>query len=192
MWIFLSLISLVMLYFQIQTRSQEYYFLQLLVILIFIPKTKIARPIADKHLNLTIGLIPLLVIAAAMFFPLVSGQEVAIKPIWGHMDKSPPGELWSKGFLELSVGANFILQKENELALQITRLDYQNNKPVRITLAINTKNFLTRVYQVRKIDILLPRSALQKYFYAGANQLEIQLSEPEEFSLKISPISRDQ
>lgn len=192
MWLFMSLICIVMLYFQTHTRSQEYYFLQLLIILIFIPHAQLSRPVPAKHLFLLTGLIPLLILSAAMFFPLVSDNNVYIKPIWGHMDKSPPGELWSQGFIELSIGANFLLQKDTALDLQITRLDYRKNTPVQVDIAINTKKFPKRVYQTRKIDITLPWSALKEYCYAGANQLEIQLSEPEAFSLKILPVSRQQ
>lgn len=67
----------------------------------------------------------------------------------------------------------------------IRRIHYRENEPVRITIRINEKDYIDELFQTRRISIPFDRITQKKYFYIGANSIEVALDEPKAFYLKI-------
>lgn len=190
LWIFLSFVTLFMIYFQTHTRAQEYYFLPLLVIIFFSPLKNLELGISKKRFVIMSFLIPVFAVVISVGYPSISGKEVIVNPIRGHQNRdiTPAGYLTSMGYMEISLGGNFRYKDNKKLEILIRRHKYIEDKPVEIHISVNEKPCFSRIYNSRKIHIVLDEASLKKYFYVGANDMEIELLEHEVFSAKLDII----
>jgi hypothetical protein len=189
LWLFLSLITLVMIFIQIFTRAQEYYFFPLLVIIIFSPISHLYVTPPRKQLIYSTLTIFVFVICTAIGYPFVSGKELIINPMRGHQVMSPFGYNTYKGYLEVSIGGNFLWPGSDKLALLIKRPDYRETGPGHIKISINDKLYFSGNFHSQKIKLMIDRVSLRKYFYIGANDLEIDLLRAENFSVRIQKVN---
>ena len=189
-WLFLSVVTLITTYFQNHTRAQEYYFFPLLVIILFSPLNSLEIAIPRRRFMVMNFLVPLLVVSISIGYPFISGKKLILNPIRGHHRTSmtPPGYLTSMGYLELSIGGNFKWKNNKGLELLIRRHNYREGKPVKVNIMINSKPYFTGICHSRKITLRLDEAALQKHFYVGANNMEIELLDHEAFSVKLREI----
>ena len=135
-------------------------------------------------------LIPLFVVLISIGYPFISGKELVLNPVRGHhsMSMTPSGYLTSMGYLEISVGGNFRGKNNKGLELLIRRHDYREDKPVKVKILINGKPYFSGIFHSRKITFMLNEASLKKYFYVGANDMEIELLEHEIFSIILHEI----
>jgi len=184
LWLFLSATLLLMTSIQSQTRAQEYYFLPLLVIVLFIPLETLNALKPKLPFPAVSAVILLWVLVLALTFPLRSANAHKINPIRGHRILPDQGITY-RGFAEIGVGMNIFERKDGELTLVISRLDYIADQPSRINIRINEKLCFSEYFTARKIEVTLEKDKLSAYFYVGGNDLEIELLPHEPFSLKI-------
>lgn len=182
-WVFISLSTLVFLYFQPFTRCQEYYFLPLIVILMFAP----LEVLETKHRpgnRRVIGVLTVLsLVFIFLYFPHLSGTTLHVHPIRGGKAVGSTGEIQSSGNLNLSLGGN--LRSIRHLTFSLRRLNVPDNDPVRVTIVINEQPFLNKVFRTRKINIPVDENNRKKLFYRGGNSIKISLEKPEAFRLRI-------
>ena len=161
LWLFLSATLLLMTSIQSQTRAQEYYFLPLLVIVLFIPletlnalKPKLPFPAVSAGILLC-------VLVLALTYPRPSVNALVISPIRGHR-MVPSQGLTYRGFAEIGVGMNIFERKDGELTLVISRLDYSTDQPSRINIRMNEKLCISEYFTARKIELTLEKDKLNK------------------------------
>jgi hypothetical protein len=187
LWLFLLLAVMIFLFSLRQARPEEYYFLPLVVILSITPYGRTL--IAEKRLG--IGKISLIVSVCTLIvlivFPLFSDPTYRISPIRKDIAQTTFGYESDNGYMELSVGGNFIFGKSQGLQLSIRRRDFEINKEVRLRIYINEKECFSRIFTARKILVDLDMVTLKKFCYTGSNYLEVELDTSEAFSLKILP-----
>ncbi len=182
-WMFLFLVTTVFCYVQSHTRPEEYYYLPLIIFLLFAPVKDFKGRFGRKNM-IFLGLpIALCLCVFLLFFPYLLGKELIINPVRGHTGGYSPEGIHSNGFLEVSVAKNFTSKKS--MTFLIRRIHYRENEPVRITIRINEKDYIDELFQTRRISIPFDRITQKKYFYIGANSIEVALDEPKAFYLKI-------
>ena len=183
LWVFMFLSALVFLYLQPFTRSQEYYFLPLVIILMFAP----LEVLETKHRPGNRRVIGILTVFSLVFiflyFPYLSGTSLHVHPKKGGNTVESTGEIQSSGYLDLSLGGN--LRSIRHLTFSLRRLNVPNNDPVRVRIVINEQPFLDDVFRARRIDIPVDETSRKKFFYRGGNSVEISLEKPEAFRLRI-------
>jgi len=184
LWLFLSGILLLMTSIQSQTRAQEYYFLPLLVIVLFIPLETLTAPKLKLHFRAVFAGSLICVLALALTYPLRSVNAFEINPIRGHRMVLSQG-LTYRGFAEVGLGMNIFDRKDLDLSFLITRLDHSVEKPSRLTIRINDKLCVSECFTAQKIQLHLEKDKLDAYLNVGGNDLEIELLPHEPFSLKI-------
>jgi hypothetical protein len=190
LWLFLSVVTLIMIYFQSHTRAQEYYFFPLLVMILFSPLRSLEIVIPRRRFMFMNFLIPLFAVLISISYPFISGKELVINPVRGHHSTSmtPSGYLTSMGYLEISVGGNFRSKNNKGLELLIRRHNYREDKPVTVKILINGKPYFSGIFHSQKITFMLDEASLKKYFYVGANDMEIELLDHETFSVRLHEI----
>jgi hypothetical protein len=190
LWIFLSFVTFFMTYFQNHTRAQEYYFLPLLVIIIFSPMKSLEPGISGRRFLEMSILILVFAVFISIGYPSISGKELIINPIRGYqnMHITSAGHLSSKGYIEISLGGNFGYKDNKGLKILIRRSNYKEDKPVEVKILVNEKPCFSGIFHSRKIHIVLDETSLKKHFYVGANDMEIELIEPEVFSVELDVI----
>lgn len=185
LWLFLSLILVSFLYFLSTYRPEEHYFLSFIVILGLFPLGKSRNTFFKKGISVTSVLISTFVFFIMLLYPYVSGRKYIINPLRGKISISQSGYIATNGHLEFSVGGNIKFRKDKELTLLLRRIEYEEDKPVRVKLNINEKIFFNKIFNKRRIKILIDANNLNKYFIIGSNFFEITLDKPEPFSLKL-------
>jgi|GEM_PF-3960977 len=185
LWIFLTSALLIMTFFQTQTRAQEYYFFPLILFIAFSPLEKHGTVPPLKQPVLRSVLILVLVVVLFIAYPGFSGRRMIINPIRGHEGVAESGEATWNGYLEFSLGGEFLPFRQKGIELLIKRLDFKADDPARLKISVNDKLFFQKEFDARKIRIVIDRESLNEYFYTGANNIEIDLLRHELFSFKI-------
>ena len=187
LWFFLFLIGLSVTYLQARTRPQEYYFLPLVVFVSLSPAKYLENIIPKTRTIYPSVILSFVVLFILIFQPFLSGREYIINPIRGNVSVSKSGYITSNGYVEVSIGGNFRFKRNKKIVLLLRRINYEKDKPVSIKIDINQKNLVNKVYNKRVLEIVIEDTFIDKYFYIGSNDLEVMLTEPEAFSLKIFP-----
>lgn len=188
--LFLALTILAFLYCMRQARPEEYYFLPLVVILSILPYETIVHTKNRQG----IGKLPLLVSLGSILilwvFPYLSSSAYSISPIRQDVVRTDLGFESSHGYLEISLGRNFILGNNQGLQLSLRRMDFEINRGVLLRIHINEKECFSRIFTSRKILVDLDMNTLKKFCYTGSNYLEVELDPSEAFFLKILPLDQ--
>ena len=185
MGLFLALTVLAFLYCMRQARPEEYYFLPLVIILSILPYETILSTKSRRG----IGKLPLLVSLGAflvlLVFPYLSSSPYSISPIRQDVALTDLGFESSNGYLEISLGGNFILGNNQGLQLSLRRKDFEINREAHLRVRINEKECFSRIFTSRKILLDLDMNTLKKFCCTGSNYLEVEINPSEAFSLKI-------
>jgi len=185
LWLFLSIASIVSIYFASYVRPEEYYFLPLIIILCLSPLKSLKNKIRKTKISIPALFVFTCVFLIMLSFPLISGRNQIINIIRGGTSDSQSRHISSKGYLEFSIGRNFVFKKDKKLILLLRRKDYKVNEPVQVKLNINEKKYMNKIFSDRRIRIIIDPHQLNKYFFSGSNYLEISLEKPENFFLRI-------
>lgn len=187
LWLFLFLITLVLCTFQANTRSQEYYFLPLIIFLLYPPPQNLGGKFGRKNV-LLIGIpTAIFFLLVMLFYPNLSRRGMIINPVSEHTEIEQSHSYKATGLLEISVSWNPFFQRS--FILSIGRTKYLEDKPVRIWVKFNEKDYLEKTITAGKIQIPVDLKQQKKYFSLGANSIKIQMEENEEFYLRIRAVS---
>jgi hypothetical protein len=186
LWLFTSLTLISFLYFMTYSRSEEYYFLPLVVILAIVPLESMGPKFQRINFCWLVPLTTLMILLTFLFYPLLLGKGTTIHPLRGNVSTPEERFLSSRGYLEISIAGGFKFGEDKNITLFLRRRDYVENKRVYVKVNINDKIVFIEPFHSRNIKIVLDEHVLKKHLYTGSNHLAIAMESPEFFTLRLS------
>ena len=186
LWLFMSLTLISFLYFMTYSRSEEYYFLPLIVILAVVPLESMGQKFERINFGLVMPLTTLIILLIFLFYPLLLGKGITVYPLRGNLSAPQERALSSNGYIEVSVAGGFKFSRDKKITLFLRRRDFDENKPVDVKIGINDTNIYKKSFLKRNIKIVLDEQLLKKHLYTGSNLLAIAMEAPEYFTLRMS------
>jgi hypothetical protein len=186
LWLYMSLTLISFLYFITYSRSEEYYFLPLVVILAVVPLESMGQKSKGVSFSLLLPLTTSIILLIFLFLPLLQGRGTTVYPLRGNVSAPQERVLSSNGYIEVSVAGGFQFGRDKSITLFLRRRDFIENKPVDVKIGINDKNIYKKSFLKRNIQIVLDEQLLKKHLYTGSNLLAIAVEAPEFFTLRMS------